>query len=124
MSRTFDCNDTTKIEVRSNSALCWRSDSCQCVLVFEETSLEIDFAIQVCDIHKLLTNGQLVSTVLAHNNAINDTLPANPTIPDKVANALKRKTEFDRIKRLGNPQTRADAATKARIENYLRSKGR
>ena len=67
----FDLVDETLIEVRSNNAKRWSSDCCQCVLVFEQDTLDRDFEIEVCDLHKLEPNPTIVATVLAHNKSFN-----------------------------------------------------
>ena len=125
MSRTFDCPDCN-IEVRSDKATRWRSNSCDCVLVFEADTLELDFAVQVCDLHKAISNGQLVSTVLAHNNGFNNKFGVGADLTDTQAAEINndRVVEKARIAALGSPVVKADETTKDRIENDLRSKGR
>lgn len=121
----FDLVDGTMIEVRSNNAKRWSSDCCQCVLVFEQDTLDRDFEIQVCDIHKLVGNPQIVATVLAHNRGFNEKL-GNIVLIETQQNeiSLDKRNERARILALGNPNIRADRNNKAAIEAQLRAKGR
>ena len=124
MTRIFDLPDGTLIEVRSDQAIRWKSNSCQCCLVFEKDTLLLDFAIDVCQLHKNIANGRLVADVLSHNQIINRTLPSNPTRTDRDRVAKDRETESKRIARIGRPQIRADSSKKDAIEDDLRNKGR
>lgn len=126
MSRIFDLPDGTLIEVFSDKAVRWASDSCQCVLVFEKDSLDRDFEIQVCELHKLISNSLIVSTVLAHNNGFNNKFGVGAVLTEvqKDEIALDLANESARIKALGRPEIRADNTTKDRIETDLRAKGR
>ena len=124
MTRTFDTLDGTKIEVRSNKAQLWRPNSCRCILVYETDTLELDFVIRICELHKPLADDRIVSTVLAHNNAINDTLPEPNTEADRTAVSNARNDEQKRIEALGAGEIRADSTSKDSIETDLRSKGR
>ncbi|MCH8004473.1 MAG: hypothetical protein IH934_07645, partial [Nanoarchaeota archaeon] len=125
LSHIFDCPDGTLIEVKSDNARRWKSDSCDCILVFEMDTLELDFAIQVCQIHKAVRDVDLVSTVQLHNSSINlkfgnvelSELQINEISEDKI-------NETSRIKTLGTPEIRADSGRKVQIENDLRSKNR
>ncbi len=87
MTKIFDTPDGSTIEVRSNNAQLWRPDTCRCVLVFEVDTQELDFAIHVCELHKTVATGRLVSEVLNHNNTINGT---NPT-PTEAENLIITK---------------------------------
>ena len=126
MSHIFDCPDGTLIEVESDNARRWRSDTCQCILVFEQDTLELDFAIQVCQLHKTVAAADLVSTVMSHCSTINHRLGISTdlTRTQKDELAQDRQTEQSRIAALGRPQIRADETTKDAIEADLRSKGR
>ncbi len=123
--KIFDCPDCN-IEVRSDKAMRWRSDSCDCVLVFEGDTRELDFAEQVCQLHKTITDVNLVSTVLAHNNTLNQKLGTDTDLTKAQTDELTRdrQTEKARIAALGRPEIRADATTKDAIEADLRTKGR
>lgn len=123
MTKTFTTRDGNTIEVRSDKAWEWRSDSCRCDLVFEMDTLELDFVIHVCELHKAVADGRLISEVLKHNNDINNSIP-NPNDTDESTIATARRTEQVRIEALGAGETRADSATKDIIEADLRSKGR
>ena len=125
MTRIFDCPDCD-IEVKSDKAIRWYSDSCDCVLVFEVDTLELDFAIQVCQIHKTVADVDLVSTVLLHNNTLNQKLGTGTELTKAQSNELirDRTTEKRRIISLGSPEVRADETTKDAIEADLRRKGR
>ena len=123
MSKIFENPDGSTIEVRSPLAISWRPDSCRCILVFESNTLELDYAIHVCELHKGIADNRLVSTVLLHNNTINKSIP-NPDEDDLRRISLARKTEQKRIEALGSGETRADSTTKDAIETDLRAKGR
>jgi len=125
MSKIFDCPDGAKIEVRSLNAWLWRPDSCQCVLVYEIDTLELDFEIQVCRLHQTTRINDLVNTVMAHNIAINQTFGNIELTEDQIKTiSTAKKAEFNRISDLGNPEIRADKNNKSTIENDLRNKGR
>jgi len=125
MSKLFDCADCN-IEVKSDNAMRWRSDSCDCVVVFELNTLELDFAEQVCQLHKTVADEDLVSTILLHNNTLNQKLGTGTELTKREADELRRdrQTEKDRIAALGTPEVRADSTTKDIIEADLRTKGR
>ena len=124
MSKIFETPDGSQIQVRSNNAWRWRPDSCQCDLVFETNTLELDFAIHVCELHKGIPIATLFATVLKHENDLNAAIP-NP-ITERQENTLSasRRTENLRIAATGAGEVRADAARKAAIETDLRNKGR
>lgn len=125
MSNFFDCPDGTIIEVKSDKARRFRSDACQCVLVLETDTSELDYAEQVCDFHKTVADADLVSTVFAHVRVINEQF-GNIVLTDAQSKTVSdaKKVEYDRIKALGRPQIKADKTTKDAIETDLRSKGR
>ncbi len=123
MARTFDNPDRTTIEVRSNQACCWRPDSCQCMLVFEQNTLVWDYAVEVCNIHNGLTEQALLDAVLAHEQSFN--VPTGDLTERQMADqATARSNEAKRILALGAPTVRADANTKDSIETSLRARGR
>lgn len=126
MTRFFDLDDGSIIEVRSNNAQRWRSNTCQCVLVFETNTLELDFAINVCRLHNAIADVTLVQDVLNHNKLINSTLGTGTILdrPQKEQLAKDREAEFKRIQTLGRPETRADKNNRLQIEADLRTKGR
>lgn len=125
MSNFFDCPDGTIIEVKSDKSRRFRPDACQCVLVLETDTSELNYAEQVCDFHKTVADADLVSTVFAHVRAINEQF-GNIVLTDAQSKTVSdaRKAEYDRIKGLGRPQIRADKTTKDAIETDLRAKGR
>jgi len=124
MTKTFTARDGTTIEVRSDKAWEWRPNSCRCDLVFETDTLELDFVIHVCELHKTVVDGRLFSEVLNHNNTINTSLPNPLSEADKTTISTARRAEQQRIEALGPGETRADSNTKASIEADLRDKGR
>lgn len=123
MTRIFRNPDRSTIDVRTNQACCWHSDSCQCVLVFEQDTVVWDYAVQVCELHKALTDQTLLDTVLAHNQSFN--VPSGD-LTERQANdqAIARSAEAQRILVLGRPTVKADANTKPAIETSLRARGR
>ena len=123
MTRIFDNPDKSTIEVRTDQACCWHCDSCQCIIVFEQDSLLIDYDVIACALHKPLTDQALLDAVLAHNQSFN--VPSGDLTEAQMATqAENRSTEARRILGLGTSETRADSSTKASIEADLRSKGR
>ena len=124
MTKTFTARDGTTIEVRSDKAWEWRPNTCRCDLVFEIDTLELDFVVHVCELHKAIVDGRLISDVLVHNNTINTSLPNPVSEADESTISNARRAEQVRIEGLGAGETRADASNKASIEADLRSKGR
>lgn len=68
----------------------WFADTCQCKIIFESSGETFVDWIQKCHIHKDVPDNDLLSTVLAHNHANNDTQE-------------NAKFEADRILGLGLP---------------------
>jgi len=124
MTSSFENLDGSIIEVRSPFARSWRPDSCRCILVIELNTLELNYAIHVCELHKTISDGRLVSEVLKHNNDINKSIPNPIDEDDEHTISRARRAEQQRIEALGAGETRADSATKDIIEADLRSKGR
>lgn len=123
MTRRFQNPDGSEIEVRTNQACCWHSDACQCIIVFEQDILSIDYDVVVCALHKTLTGQALLDAVLAHNQSFN--VPTGDlTERQRNDQALAREAEARRILALGTRETRADSATKDAIETSLRARGR
>jgi len=121
---SFENPDGSIIEVRSPFAKSWRPDTCRCILVIELNTLELNYAIHVCELHKTITEARLVSTVLKHNNDINNSIPNPVDEADENTISTARRTEQIRIEALGAGETRADSTTKDAIETDLRGKGR
>lgn len=70
----------------------WSLDSCQCILVIDMPDKTLARTIQKCQLHKDLTDAEILSTVQTHNKSYN-TEALQP----------QRRTEYARIKALGNP---------------------
>jgi hypothetical protein len=87
-------------------------------------TLELDFVIHVCELHKAVADGRLISDVLNHNNTINTSLPNPVSEADESTISNARRAEQVRIEGLGAGETRADATSKDSIETDLRGKGR
>lgn len=123
MTRRFQNPDGSEIEVRTNQACCWHSDACQCIIVFEQDIISIDYDVIACALHKTLRDQALLDAVLAHNQSFN--VPSGDLTERQMnEQALARQAEAKRILGLGTSETRADSATKDIIEADLRSKGR
>ena len=121
----FDCPDGTLIEVKSDKARRFRSDCCQCVLVIEVDTYELDFPIEVCEIHKSIRESDLMTNVLVHLRSFNYLFGnVNLTKEQNVTIDVNKKNESERILGLGTVEIRADKTTKAVIESDLRTKGR
>lgn len=125
MSSFFDCPDGTIIEVKSDKTRRFRSDACQCVLVLETDTSELDYVEQVCDFHKTVADADLVSTVFAHVRGFNEKF-GNVVLTDVQSTEVStdKTNEKARILALGNSEIRADRNNKDAIEAQLRSKGR
>jgi len=121
--KKFECKDGAIIEVRSDFAVGFRPDSCQCNIIFELNTLELDFPIQVCQLHKNSLN--LITDILNHNNSFNLKF-GNISLTEiqSLEIARDKNIEYQRILGMGNPEIRADSARKNQIESDLRSKGR
>jgi len=123
MSKKFECNDGTVIEVKSDNAVKWSPDTCLCVIVFEADTLELDFVIQVCKLHSAVQDKDLISTVLKHNNDLNTSIKII-TDDDIVLIAEAKEIEYQTVISLGDPDIKADADSKDAIESDLNAKGR
>lgn len=124
MSRTFECPDGTLIEVLSDQAISWQSDTCLCQIVFESDTLAYDFSIQNCKVHTNLPDNQIVNQILQMNNLINNKYGDTMDEAKIIEIAQDRETGLANNKALGSATIKADASTKATIEAYLRSQGR
>jgi len=123
MTRRFQNPDRSEIEVRTNQACCWKPDSCQCIIVFEQDILSIDYDVTACALHKTLTGQALLDAVLAHNQSFN--VPSGDLTERQMNDqAVAREAEATRILGLGTKETRADSTTKDAIETSLRARGR
>lgn len=124
MSRTFECLDGTLIEVLSDQAILWESDTCLCHIVFEQDTLDYDFSMQNCKVHTNLPDNQIVNQILQMNNLINNKY-GDTMNEEQIAEIAKdRETGLANNKALGSATIKADKDTKATIEAYLRSQGR
>lgn len=120
MSKKFDCPDGTLIEVFSDNAVRWQPDTCDCIVVYESDTQELDFIIQVCQEHKLKDK---IKDILKTNNDLNKSIVI-VTEADELLLSEAKKTEKQRIKDLGPVEIQADSNTKQAIEDDLRLKGR
>jgi len=123
MSKKFECNDGTVIEVKSDNAIKWSPDTCLCVLVFESDILELDFAIQVCKLHSDVKDVDLLTTVLKHNSDLNTSIKIT-TDADIVLIAEAKESEIQTVKALGDPEIKTDSTNKDDVEADLNAKGR
>ncbi len=74
------------------TVLQWSPDSCQCILELDMPDKTLIRTIQKCQLHKDKIDSEILSTVHTHNKSYN-TLALEP----------QRRTEYNRIKNLGNP---------------------
>ena len=125
ITHTFESIDGTKIGVRSSNSRKFSSDACPCEIVLEMHTLDLDFIIRVCELHKRVRNADLINTVFAHVRSFNEKFGnVVLTVDQKGEINSDKQTEKARIKSLGTGEIRADSSTKAQIETDLRSKSR
>ena len=76
----------------------WRPDTCDCIIIVDETFTEILTVVQKCQLHKNINKNALLQVILAHNRGFNT---ANGR--DKNQRKADKRTELMRIRALGEP---------------------
>jgi len=105
--KTFEFPDGRTFETRNNNAFAYSPDTCQCKLIIDVSNVTLILPILVCQIHKLVSDADLLTTVLTHNTSFNLKLGSIALTEDqKIIISIDKSNEFIRIKTLGDPEIR------------------
>lgn len=103
----FEIPDGSVISVDTDFAFKMTLSTCPCVVVMDVITLELYFAIQVCQLHKDIEDNLLVQTILNHNNAINSQFGVRElTEVELIKIANDTQNERKRILAMGTPEVR------------------
>lgn len=105
--KTFEFPDGKTFETRNENAFAWFHDTCQCKLIVDVSDWTLILPILVCQIHKGISDADLLNTVLTHHTSYNLKLGSiDLTDAQRKEITQDKKNEFERIKALGDPEIR------------------
>jgi len=105
--KTFEFPDGRTFETRNNNAFAYSPDTCQCKLIIDVSDMTLILPILVCQIHKAISDTDLLTTVLTHNKSFNLKLGSIPLTEDQRKTiSIDKSNEFIRIKTIGDPEIR------------------
>lgn len=105
--KTFEFPDGRTFETQNKNAFAFSPDTCQCKLIVDVTDMSLIMPILVCQIHKGVSDTDLITTVLNHNKSFNFSFGEIELTRDQVKIiAIDKSNEFIRIKTLGDPEIR------------------